>query len=75
MCLIFQDLATESGSGGKFYGVECDLERDDDIKNLFDFIRNHAELGQVDVCICNAGDFLVFKKNYLLAFYQVVLEN
>ena len=49
------DLAKASGSGGKFFGVECDLDKDEDIRKMFDWIRNHPELGQVDVCVANAG--------------------
>ena len=31
------------------------MEQDAEIRNMFDWIRNNPELGQVDVCICNAG--------------------
>ena len=49
------ELSIVSGSGGKFFGFECDLEKEGDIRNLFDQIEKHPELGHVDVCICNAG--------------------
>ena len=53
--ISFPDMAKVSGSGGKFYGTECDLDNDADIRKMFDWIKNHPDLGQVDVCICNAG--------------------
>ena len=49
------ELSGTSGSGGKFFGLQCDMEQDAEIRNMFDWIRNNPELGQVDVCICNAG--------------------
>ena len=51
----FAELEKSSGSRGKFFGFECDLDKDEDIRRMFDWIQNHPELGQVDVCICNAG--------------------
>ena len=53
------DLGKVSGSVGKFFGVECDLAKDEDIQKMFNWIKNHPELGQVDVCICNAGQIIM----------------
>ena len=52
---ILPEKAEATGSGGRFFAAECDLGKDDDIRKTFDWIRNHPDLGQVDVCICNAG--------------------
>lgn len=57
--IFWTELEKKSGSGGKFFGIECDLDKDEDIRNMFEWIKNHPELGQVDVCICNAGKFLL----------------
>jgi NAD(P)-dependent dehydrogenase (short-subunit alcohol dehydrogenase family) len=54
--LEFLEKAEASGSGGRFFAAECDLGSDDDIKKTFQWIRDHPDLGQVDVCICNAGN-------------------
>jgi NAD(P)-dependent dehydrogenase (short-subunit alcohol dehydrogenase family) len=54
-------LAAKSGSGGKFFGIECDLEKDEDIRKMFESIKNNQDLGRVDVCICNAGLFVISK--------------
>jgi len=40
---------------GKLYARQCDLEQESDIRDLFQWIENNKELGQVDVCINNAG--------------------
>jgi len=57
--LLKIELEKTSGSGGKFFGVECDLDKDEDIQKMFNLIKNHPELGRVDVCICNAGQLLI----------------
>ena len=51
-------MAAAAGTGGRFFAAECDLSKDEDIRRTFDWIRNHPDLGQVDVCVCNAGDSL-----------------
>ena len=45
---------------GKLYPFKCDLTDLPNIKRMFDWIENHADLGHVDVCICNAG-MAIFK--------------
>ena len=59
LSFVITELEKKSGSGGKFFGIECDLDKDEDIQKMFDWIKNHPELGQIDVCICNAGIFLI----------------
>ncbi len=61
---MITELEKKSGSGGKFFGIECDLDKDEDIRKMFDWIKNHPELGHVDVCICNAGTcFIIIRVN------------
>ena len=59
LSFVITELEKKSSSGGKFFGIECDLDKDEDIRKMFDWIKNHPELGQIDVCICNAGIFLI----------------
>jgi len=40
---------------GKLYAYKCDLSSEEDIRGLFKWIEEHSELGQVDVCVNNAG--------------------
>ena len=49
-------MAKAAGTCGQFFAAECDLDLEEDIWRTFDWIRNHPDLGQVDVCICNAGE-------------------
>lgn len=44
-----------SGSKGKLYARKCDIESETEIKQMFQWIADHKELGRVDVCINNAG--------------------
>lgn len=40
---------------GKLYAYKCDMESEDDINGMFNWIAEHKELGKVDICINNAG--------------------
>ncbi len=62
-------MAKASGSGGQFFGVECDLDKDEDIRAMFDWIRQHPDLGQVDVCICNAGNEGLISRSWISIAY------
>lgn len=47
--------ATLAGSSGKLYARQCDVEQESDIKEMFEWIEGHQELGRIDICINNAG--------------------
>jgi hypothetical protein len=38
------ELSSVSGSGGKFFGIECDLEKESDIRNLLTRLRRIQNL-------------------------------
>ena len=38
-----------------FYPFKCDLQKEDEINQMFQWIEEHPELGSIDVCIPNAG--------------------
>ena len=38
-----------------FYPFKCDLQKEDEIKSMFQWIQEHPDLGTIDVCIPNAG--------------------
>merc|ERR1712029_363809 len=46
-------LAKETGL--KIWPYQCDVSKEDEVEKMFDWIENHPDLGQVDVCIPNAG--------------------
>ena len=37
------------------YKLQCDMTNEDEVKNMFKWVEDHADLGKVDVCIPNAG--------------------
>ena len=43
------------GEKGKLYSRRCDVAEEIQIRQLFDWIEEHPDLGKVDVCINNAG--------------------
>ena len=43
------------GFKGQLYPYKCDMTDLTNIKDMFDWIEKHADLGKVDVCVCNAG--------------------
>ena len=46
---------SKSKASGIIVPYKCDLNDMNNIKDMFDWIENHQELGRVDVCVCNAG--------------------
>ena len=38
-----------------FYPFKCDLQKEDEINSMFQWIHDHPDLGAIDVCIPNAG--------------------
>ena len=49
-----QELAAELASApGKLLSIVCDVRKEDQILNMFQFTKD--KFGGVDVCICNAG--------------------
>lgn len=58
---LVEALAKQVRSGsGRIYARKCDVASEEDLLEMFDWIRN--ELGGVDVLICNAG---VFRCNFV----------
>ena len=43
------------GEKGKLYSRRCDVAEEIQIRQLFEWIEEHPDLGKVDVCINNAG--------------------
>jgi len=51
-----EELAISLGSfSGKFFPRQCNIEIESEIRDLFSWIESNEELGNVDVCINNAG--------------------
>jgi len=40
---------------GQLFAYKCDMEKEEEIEQMFKWIAEHKELGRVDVCINNAG--------------------
>ena len=40
---------------GRLYSRRCDVAAESDIREMFNWIEEHPDLGKVDVCINNAG--------------------
>ncbi|QQP56191.1 Dehydrogenase/reductase SDR family member 11, partial [Caligus rogercresseyi] len=36
-------------------GYKCDLSNMTEVIDMFKWIRSNAELGHIDLCVCNAG--------------------
>lgn len=47
-----------------FYPYKCDMVQDKEIKDMFDWIKQHKDLGSLEVTVCNAG----------MAVYKSLLE-
>ena len=43
------------GEQGRLYSRRCDVAEESQIREMFDWIEEHPDLGRVDVCINNAG--------------------
>jgi len=46
-------LAKETGM--KIWAYQCDVSKEDEVSKMFEWIEGHKDLGQVDVCVPNAG--------------------
>ena len=46
MIYSFQDIASL---------LQCDVSKEDEVANMFEWIEGHKDLAHVDVCIPNAG--------------------
>jgi len=44
-----------SGSGGRLVAYKCDMESEEEINEMFQWIHDNKTLGKVDCCIANAG--------------------
>ena len=44
-----------TGQSGRFLGRQCDLQSEQEVRDMFAWIEQHPDLGRVDVCINNAG--------------------
>ena len=44
-----------TGQSGRFLGRQCDLQSEQEVRDMFNWVEQHPDLGRVDVCINNAG--------------------
>merc|ERR1711997_1269159 len=49
-----QQIKNEGGCD-TLYPYKCDMTKENDITEMFEWIENHPDLGKIDVCIPNAG--------------------
>merc|ERR1711997_820200 len=49
-----QQIKNEGGCD-TLYPYKCDMTKENDIMEMFEWIENHPDLGKIDVCIPNAG--------------------
>lgn len=47
--------AMAKDTGLKIYAYKCDVGNDNEVEKMFEWIESHPDLGQVDVCVPNAG--------------------
>ena len=43
------------GEQGRLYSRRCDVAEESQIREMFNWIEEHPDLGRVDVCVNNAG--------------------
>ena len=37
------------------FPLQCDVSKEDEVTNMFEWIEGHKDLGRINVCIPNAG--------------------
>ena len=47
--------ANKGNHGGQMFPYQCDMTNITNIQIMFEWIEDHAELGKLDICVCNAG--------------------